>query len=163
MNKIGSIFASALLYCHPLAFIIGMWYDKKYKAIKSSNPFNLFLIIGILWVVFGLYKIASAYKNKTYSFLSHPDIKTGHLVWEFPDNYLLTMLILFAISLYFIIPSQKIFSLLLGLYFMVPIILLKLNMQPDKQNKLKNYRGSYWCWYVAIFSFLFYTVNPLLQ
>jgi hypothetical protein len=163
LNKIGSIFASALLYCHPLAFIIGMWYDKKYKAIKSGDPFKLFLIIGILWVVYGLYKIASAYKNKSYSFLSHPDPKSGHLVWEFPDNYRITMIIILCISLYFIIPFQIIFSLMLGLYFMLPILLLHLNMNVDDKNKLKNYRGSYWCWYVAIFSFLFYAVNPLLQ
>jgi hypothetical protein len=163
LNILGSIFASALLYCHPLAFSVGMWYDKNYKSIKSTDIFKSFLIIGILWFGYGLYQIASAYKNKSYSFLSHPDHKSSHLVWEFPDHYKITMLILFLFSLYFIFPAQKIFALLLTLYFMVPIILIRLNMPVDNANKMKNYRGSYWCWYVAIFSFLFFVVNPLLQ
>jgi len=162
-NKVGSIAASALLYTHPLAFIIGMWHDKQYNNIKSLPQFTFCLVGSIIWFAFGLYQIALAYKTKEYSLTSYPDSKSNHLVWDFPEHYGISLIFLSLIISYFIFPNQKIFVLCLALYFMIPVITLLLTMKIEDNNKIKNYAGSYWCWYVAIFSFMFYLVNPMIQ
>jgi uncharacterized membrane protein SpoIIM required for sporulation len=163
LNKIGSIGASALLYTHPLAFIVGMYYDKQYTNIILSQEFMLCLVGSILWFAFGIYQISVAYKTKTYSLTSYPDSKSNHLVWDFPDHYKISLVFLGLIIAYFMFPNQKIFVLCLALYFMIPVITLLLTMKVDDNNKTKNYAGSYWCWYVAVFSFMFYVVNPMIS
>jgi len=164
-NKIGSIGASALLYAHPLAFMIGIWADKTYneQGTSMTQEFKIFLMIAIIFFSYGLYQIGVAYENNTSPLVSYPDAKSNHLVWDFPSDYPVTLIFIGIGILYYIYPKNKMFSLAILIYFLVPIAILLSTMKVEDRNQLKNYSGSYWCWYVAAFSFLFYMVNPMLQ
>jgi len=165
LNKIGSLSAAILLYSHPLAIMIGLSLDKAYKGI-SGPLFNMGLILSILWVGFGLFRIGVGYVNQSYSFLARPDARTHNLIWDSPSNYLLTMLILIGLALVFIYPYNKLVVLLLAIYYGISIATIYVSNPSNFDtilNPNKNTTGSYWCWYVATFSFLFYFVNPIIQ
>ncbi len=164
LNKIGSILASILLYLHPLAIIIGMSLDKAYKKYTNNPYYKILFLASVILVLFGIYNIIFHMnkKNKTYKFLSYPDKISKHLVWDFPDHYHYVIVLSLLISI-FIFLENKLFWLVIFVYYFAPWVLIKLNMTVDKINKTKNYNGSYWCWYVAAFSFILYFMNSKLQ
>ena len=102
LNKVGSILASILLYLYPLGLMFGMYYDKLYKKY-INNPYYkilflasvIFALVGICIVVFHLIK-----KNKKYSFLSYNDKNNKKLVWDFPSNFSISLLLLHVISIF---------------------------------------------------------------
>ena len=96
LNKIGSVLACLLLYLHPLAIIIGMKYDKLYKKYQDNIFYCILFIISILFAMYGVYKIIS---NRKYNFVSLPYYINKHLVWDFPDDYNIVILISFLISI----------------------------------------------------------------
>lgn len=164
LNKIGSLGAAILLYTHPLAVMIGFSFDKVYKSI-SGSLFDVGIIISLLWFGFGLLRVGVGYVNQSYSFLAHPDAHTHNLIWDFPEDYITTMIIITIFAFVFIYPHSKLTTLLLAIYYgiSIGIIYFTANHKDIIKNKTLNHLGSYWCWYVAAFSFLFYFVNPIIQ
>jgi hypothetical protein len=156
LNTIGSIFAAFLLYLHPLAITTGMLSDSAYKGIFKNSTFMVTFYSSVAFMMFGAYRIISSYVNKTYTFQSKPDSISKHMVWEFPEDYYLSIVLIVIPSVLFIAP--KYLSLFISglIYFFLPIIIILTTMDVSDENRLKNYSGSYWCWYVAIFSFLMY-------
>ena len=160
INKIGTILASLLLYCHPLIFILGLKYDKLYKNIQNIQTIGL--IIGTLILIVGLVRNGMSLfsKTPTYSLTSYVIPKYRHLVWNIPDNYNLIILFMIIVSILFIFPKNKIFMILLLMYYIVPALYSYFTI-PKGLNK--NIAGSYWCWIVAFFSFFIYFSNTYLQ
>ena len=69
--------------------------------------------------------------------------------------------------------NKPIFTIMFLIYYLLPFYLI---VMEDKNNihylcnkilygfsKNDNYYGSYWCWIVAIFSFIIYLINPYIQ
>ena len=165
INKIASIFASLLLYIHPLAICLGMKYDKLFKKYNKNFYYNVIFIISILFVLFGIINIIYELKaNDEYKFISYPDKKNCHLVWDFPGHYPIVLIISLFLSI-FVFIENKIFWICGILYFLLPpiFIFFALKNNTVEKNKEKNYIGSYWCWYVAAFSFILYFLNPKIQ
>ena len=81
------------------------------------------------------------------------------MVWEFPTDYISTMVIMLVTAVIFIAPKFLFIFVILLIYYLLPILVILLTMTVDEKNRLKNYSGSYWCWYVAMFSFLFLFLN----
>ena len=159
---IGSILACILLYLHPLALVSGMYYDKAYNKYKNDGYYKILVFISILILLFGIYNIIIHWKSKKYNFLSYPDKINKHLVWDFPSHYPLIIMISLLISVY-VFKENKLFWLcIIGYYFLPALFVIHTN-KVSKTNKNKNYNGSYWCWYVAFFSFILYYLNPKLQ
>jgi hypothetical protein len=156
LNKVGSIGAAFLLYLHPLGFTVGMSMDKAYQSILSTQSFQLLLGASIAMALFGIYRVSSAYINKTHTFLSKPDSISKHMVWDFPSDYSISIIIIFTTAFLFIAPKFLGFFLALLVYYFLPLFIIRMTMKVEEKNRWKDYSGSYWCWYVAVFSFLFY-------
>jgi len=163
LNKIGSIGASALLYSHPLGFMAGLWADKAYKGIGSTALFQSLFAVSVAFFGYGLYQIGLAYTTGSKSLTSWPDSKTGHLIWDFPMNYDNILLFIIFISTIYVLPKNAMAFGILLLYFMIPFAVAHSSGFMQWDGKWKPYGGSYWCWYVAAFSFLLYGINPMLQ
>jgi len=163
LNKIGSIGAAALLYSHPVGYMAGLWADKAYKGIGSTGLFQSLFAAAVAFFGFGLYRIGSAYTTGSTSLTSWPDSKTGHLVWDFPMNYGIEVLFIIVVSAIYMLPKSVLTFWILLLYFMIPFALSHSSGFLQWDGKWRPYGGSYWCWYVASFSFLLYGVNPILQ
>jgi len=164
LNKIGSILCCLFLYLQPLALITGMHYDKSYTKYKKDYFYNMLFVASLTFVLFGIYNMISHLnKNKKkYNFTSYPDDLNGHLAWDFQDHYYHGMIISFLISIY-VFKQNKFFWLAGILYYIIPAIYMYLTTKVSIHNKDKNTGGSYWCWYVAMFSFILYFLNPSLQ
>jgi len=162
LNITGSFLGAILLYFHPLAIMIGLSQDKLYKISVNSPIFLLSIFASIGVLLYGIYRVVSAYKEKSYTFLSKPDRVSGHMVWESPDDYRSIMILISIIVSLYVLPVSPIIFFTWLLYFFLPIILINKFMKVSSENNLKNYTGSYWCWYVATFSFLFYFINKHL-
>ena len=162
INKIGTVLASLLLYFHPLIFLLGLKYDKFYKNITKNSIYKIGFVIALLFIIIGVFRNGRALfsKSPNYSLTSYLLPKYRHLVWDIPHNYNLIILFLIIASLIFIFNKNKIFLILLLLYYMIPALYSYLS-SPLYLNK--NTAGSYWCWIVAFFSFLIYFTNPMLQ
>jgi len=162
INKIGTILASLLLYFHPLIFLLGLKYDTFYKNIKKNSIYKIVFVIAILFILLGLFRngISLFSKKSTNTLTSYLIPKYRHLVWDMPDNYNLIILFLIIVSFIFIFKKNKIFMILLLLYYTIPGIYAYLT---SPLNLNKNSAGSYWCWIVAFFSFLIYFINPIIQ
>ena len=156
LNIFGSICAALLLYLHPLAVTVGMSVDSAYKNIIQTDTFKLLFGASIAMAIFGLYRVTNAYINKTHTFLSKPDSISKHMVWEFPSDYMASILLILIIGCIFIAPKFLSLFIAILIYYFLPILIINLTVHVEDKNKLKNYSGSYWCWYVAVFSFLFY-------
>jgi hypothetical protein len=162
LNKLGSMLACILLYLHPLAIMCGIKYDKLYKSFKKSTSYTLLFIASFLFLLYGMYRIIyySTTKNPEYKFLSYSDKNNHHLVWDFPNDYHIVLILSLLISV-FIYQQNKLFWLCTMLYYFLPILFIYLTNDYGSKGKMSN--GSYWCWYVAIFSFLLYFINPKIQ
>ena len=160
----GSILACLLLYLHPSAISLGMYHDKAYQKYKQNNYYKLMVFISILILLFGIYNIIIhlTKSNKEYSFLSYPDKVNKHLVWDFPSHYPLIIVVALLISLITLKENKVIWLSIIGYYF-IPAIFVVLTNKVSPENINKNYNGSYWCWYVAFFSFILYYLNPLIR
>ena len=159
LNIFGSFCAALLLYFHPLAVMIGMSVDSAYKSVINTNVFKLLLAASVFMAIFGIHRVSTAYINKTHTFISKPDTISKHMVWEFPTDYISTMVIILVTGVIFIAPKFLFLFVILLIYYLLPILVILLTMTVDEKNRLKNYAGSYWCWYVAMFSFLFLFLN----
>ena len=164
LNKYGSILACILLYLHPITIMYGIKYDKGYAQFKKSTSFKLLFIISFIFFLYGIYQVYFYLnkKNPEFKFLSYPDKVNCHLVWDFPDNYPSVILISLLISIY-VYQENSVFWAATIMYYFLPYILIYFTNKVHKENKTKNYNGSYWCWVVAIFSFLLYYINPRIQ
>ena len=160
LNVFGSICAALLLYLHPLAITTGILVDNAYKNIIQTNIFKLLFGASISMALFGLYRVTDAYINKTHTFLSKPDSISKHMVWDFPSDYKVSILLIFITGIILIAPKFLLLFIALLIYYFLPILIIQSTVTVEDKNKLKNYSGSYWCWYVAVFSFLFY-IRPI--
>jgi len=163
LNTIGSLLAALLLYTHPLAVVTGLSIDKEYKAQASTPLFKTATIAAVVVLLYGIYRVGSAYLNNTNAFLSLPDKLSGHLIWDFPSNYIVIVLLILGISAAFVLPVNKAVFVASAAYFLLPVALIIIFMKLASKNLNKSYLGSYWCWYVAAFSFLIYFGNGLLS
>lgn len=162
INFFGSILACLLLYLHPIAIMYGMKYDNLYKKYINNKYFNFLIIIAFGFALFGLFNIFNSINNKTFNFISYPDSKNNHLVWDFPTHYQYIMIFGLIASI-FIFKENKTAWLFIILYYLLPALYVFITNIPSINNLNKNYNGSYWCWYVAIFSFIVYIINPYIQ
>lgn len=154
LNRIGSLGGSLLLYLHPLALTAGLRADAAYKGAQGTD---VALFASSAVGLYGVWRIVSSWMSGEYSFLSHPDPKNGHLVWEFPDAYSwVIMPLMFVIAGVYMLPRYPMLAGALLLYFMIPVLGMIATLNVSPQNVLKNYVGSYWCWWVAAASFLFW-------
>ena len=162
INRIGTVLASLLLYFHPIIFLLGLKYDKFYKNITKNSIYKIGFGISLIFIIIGFCRNGRALfgKSPNYSLTSYLVPKYRHLVWDIPDNYNLIIGFLIIVSLLFIFPKNKIFLIILLLYYIIPA-LYTYYIIPINTNK--NIAGSYWCWIVAFFSFLIYFINPILQ
>ena len=160
LNIFGSFCAALLLYFHPFAAMIGMSIESGYKSVTNTNIFKLLLTASVFMAIFGIYRVSNAYISKTHTFISKPDTISKHMVWEFPEDYFATMILMLITSVIFIAPRFLFLFVTLIIYYLLPILIIRLTINvDDEKNQLKNYAGSYWCWYVAMFSFLFLFFN----
>ncbi len=158
LNKFGSICAALLLYIHPIAFVTGMSLDSAYSTIVSSTFFKCVGAMTIGFALFGFYRVATAYLEKTHSFLSVPHSSSKHMVWNYPADYSIAGISIILIAALFIAPRYPLFFIGIILYYLLPLLIIYITSDDKDKNILTNFSGagSYWCWYVAIFSFLFY-------
>lgn len=162
INFIGSILACLLLYLHPIAIMYGMRYDKLYNKYINTNFFELLTIIAYGFAVFGVFIIFKSINDKSYNFISYPDRINNHLVWDFPNHY--PYIVFFGlIALIFMFKANRTASIFIALYYLLPALYVIVTNKVSIENLNKNYIGSYWCWYVAIFSFILYIINPYIQ
>ena len=117
----------------------------------------LFFLYGILRII---YEITIPVKK--YSFLSYPNTLTKHLIWNFPDDYEYVILIALFISIFMYL-ENPIFWISCLIYYFLPLLIVYITNKPDHNSINKNYNGSYWCWYVAIFAIILYQINPKIQ
>ena len=155
LNELGSVFAALLLYIHLPVLVYGLTIDKAYRGTNPTLIAVAGLIAGAIFL-YGAYRVADTYINKTYSYLAHPDPVSGHLVWESPNDYRFITLLQLIFFTVFMLPIDPFLFGICLLYFLLPAFLIERFMKVSEDNKKKNYIGSYWCWYVAAFSFLFY-------
>ena len=158
LNKFGSVCAALLLYLHPIAFMFGMSLDSAYSTVASSTIFKGFAVIAIGFALLGLYRVVKAYLEKTHSFLSVPHSSTKHMVWNYPADYSIAGIIIIVIAAIFIAPRYPLFFAAIVLYYLLPFLMIYITSTDKDKNMLTNFSGagSYWCWYVATFAFLFY-------
>lgn len=162
INFIGSILACLLLYLHPIAIMYGMRYDNLYKKYINTRFFKLLTIIAYGFAIFGIFSIFKSINDKSYDFISYPDRINHHLIWDFPSHY--PYIVFFGlIALIFMLKENKTASLFIVLYYLLPALYVIVTNKVSIENLNKNYIGSYWCWYVAIFSFILYIINPYIQ
>jgi hypothetical protein len=155
LNQLGSVFAALLLYIHLPVLVYGVTIDKAYRGTNPTLIAAAALIAGAVFF-YGAYRIADSYIHEKNTFIARPDPISGHLVWESPDNYrLITILAILFFSI-FMLPIDPFLFVICLLYFLLPVFFIERFMKVSKENKDKNYLGSYWCWYVAAFSFFFY-------
>jgi hypothetical protein len=176
LNFMAGIFTCILLSFHPLAILLGIYYDRFYTFIKHSIQFKLFGSFSILLIFYTLlqivYHLFFKY-GKPYTFVSYPDTKTGHLVWNIPSYYHLSVILSILIILFISTQNKFLFTLLIFLYYLLPFYLILLydgkkfsDVMKIMYGKFKTndkYYGSFWCWISAFFSFLMYFINPYLQ
>ena len=162
LNLFGSMSAALLLYLHPLAVSVGFTLEDTYKQEVKSTTFKLLFGASIILALFGIYRIISTYINKTYTFLSKPDSISKHMVWDFPLDYSISVLLITVMGLLFVAPRFFMLFIACVIYYFLPLIIIYATIKVEDKNKhsLKNYYGSYWCWYVAFFSFMFY-IRPM--
>ena len=162
INKFGSILACLLLYLHPIALCIGIYYDKYYKNILDSKIVKIFVGVALLIILIPIYKIIKTLLSKKpeYTLMSYADKVNKHLVWDFPGNYYFVVVIYLLLFVLFITyPKNKKFSLLVSSYYFIPPIIIGYLYGIHKYSVF----GSYWCWVSALFAFIFYIANPYLQ
>ena len=155
LKKIGAFLANLLLFFHPLAIMIGLKYDKLYKINFKNNIFWIIaLMIFVISALIALYILITK-KNK---FIPYKSGNSDHLVWNFPHyHYVIVVLFGLAIAYKYLYPKNKIFTILIVLFYIIPWLYTTLLFKDI------TVLGSYWCWIVAFFSFLIYVVNPLIQ
>ncbi len=183
INYIGSIMACMLLYLHPLSILLGMWYDVLYTTVIKSTEYLALFVASCGIFIYGILRTLSLvflYKSPEYKFISYPDKQTGHLIWDFPNNYNIVLAIALLITFFLIFPLNPVFALTLIAYYFIPVLLLRLlysntykmsdvllfitgNMREKDDVRQNAHFGSYWCWIVAFFSFFLYFLNPYMQ
>lgn len=159
LNRVGSFAAAILLFFHPLAILLGMRFDTGYKGVASGSTYQLAFGSAILFFLYGIWTTVDQYVTKKRSFLSYPDSVSGHLVWEFPDAYVNGLVLMLLTGIALIAPKYPTLFASLLLYFLAPVAFMSSTMKVSKLSESKNYIGSYWCWWVASFSFLLYGLN----
>ena len=159
INKFGTILACLILYVQPLAFMMGIKYDKMYKDIVNDSVFKILTILTIISFIIGIINII--YTN---DYISYTIKESQHIIWKvpysLPIHYLVALLISIVALIYYVFPKNKIYAIFLFLYFGITVI-YSIYISP-KGFKYKLHR-SYWCWLVAILAFLLYFINPFFQ
>ena len=159
INKFGTILACLILYIQPLAFMMGIKYDKMYKDILNDSVFKILTILTIISFIIGI--IILIYTN---DYISYTIKESQHIIWKVPYSlaihYLVALLISIVALIYYVFPKNKIYAIFLFLYFGITV-LYSIYISP-KGFKYKLHR-SYWCWLVAILAFLIYFINPFFQ
>ena len=151
-NHVASIMACLLLYLHVLAIVVGIYYDRQYKKTLSVNTKRVLIGVGILVLLFGIYRIVTEQSNSKYPFLCYPLPSNGrHLVWGFPNDYMTIILPVATIIAILYIRPWKILMFFLVYYYGTLLVSFVVSGQQSI--------GSYWCWLVAILSFLVYLFN----
>jgi len=163
INKIGTVLATLLLYLHPLGLILGIRYDNFYNNIKNNIVYKVFFGIGILLFVIGIINTLYQGLNK-HKYLSYVTQQSPHLMWDIPKylepHYIIGLVFSIIVLCYVIFPKNKIFALLILAFLSITCIYSIISS--PKEIKYKIFK-SYWCWIVAILSFLIYFTNPILQ
>ena len=163
LNIFGSFLAAILLYFHPLAITLGMKQDNAYKQhVKTKFYKRCLIAASILFGLGVLYTLYHLLFKKTRTFIAFKDKLSGHLVWDFPQHYGIVLIIM-IITATLIWKQNKPFSLLFLGYFLIPLVIIRYTFKYAAKDKHLMARGSYWCWYVAIFSIALYIANPYLQ
>ncbi len=152
-NHIATILAYLLLFAHPLAIAIGIYFDKSYRNITQKTKLMI-IYITILLMIVGIYLMYQSW-NK-YNYCSYPHKTNHHLVWDFPLYYTKMILPLcLLIAILFIRPIS--FLTLMICYFIIPSLLARYYF------KLETSSGSFWCWIVAAFSIIAYMINGIIN
>ena len=111
-------------------------------------------------------------------FFTKPSSQCGHLEWKFPtkEKYIIPFVLVIASLILMARPME--FKAMSISYFVIGAILSALlvtcMISYNSKEGITNYIsetlnassisfGSYWCWFVAFFSFLLFFINPLIQ
>ena len=163
INKIGTVLATLLLYLFPLGLLLGIKYDNFYNNIKKNIVYKVFCGIGILLFVIGIINTLYRGLNK-HKYLSYVTQQSPHLVWDIPKylehQYIIGFILIIIVLFYIVFPKNKIFALLIMAFLSITCI-YSIIMSPEGIKRV--IFRSYWCWIVAILSFLIYFTNPILQ
>ena len=168
LNKIASLIGSIVLFSHPLAIVVGLYFDKSNKDNKliSKSNFRNLILICLTIILFNLYQIITTKKHKFLTYV-HDTVK--HLVWDFPhSNYMTLVLTSAALIVYILIyfNSKPTFYMIIIYYFVGIVISSKFfveNIFSFKYGLAGKYFGSYWCWVVAFFSIILYFINKKIN
>jgi hypothetical protein len=158
LNIFGSLCGALLLYLHPFAFATGMTLDSAYSNIVSSTLFKGIIAFTVGFALFGFYRVVTAYLEEPHRFISVPHSSSKHMVWNYPSDYNIAGISMISIATLFIAPRYLLFYAGIMLYYLLPLIMIYITSDDKNKNILTNFSGtgSYWCWYVATFAFLFY-------
>jgi hypothetical protein len=176
LNYFGSYLASIFLHLHPILILLGFYLDKKtYPNIEKTLTFRIFLGLSVLLTLWGIY---SSMRTPKSLFITKPDNQCGHLQWRFPTHrhYLIPFVLVVASIILMARPLS--FKTISISYFVIGAILSSIfvtcvvsyNSSKGVGTYINNTLnaasisfGSYWCWFVAFFSFILFFVNPYIQ
>lgn len=176
LNYVGSYLASIFLYLHPILLLLGFYLDKKtYPNIEKTLIFKIFLGLSSLIVLWAIWMNMNTPKSL---FITKPDTQCGHLSWKFPtkDKYIIPFVLVIGALILMGRPVE--FKAISVSYFVIGAILSALlvtcMVSYDSGKGFSSYVkttlnassisfGSYWCWFVALFSFILFFVNPSIQ
>ena len=164
INKIGTVLATLLLYFHPLGLLLGIKYDNFYNNIKKKTLYKLFLGLAVLLFVLGVLNTIYQGLVNNHNYISYVSSKSQHLIWKIPkyldEQYVCGVIFLVIVIFTIMFPKNIVYSLFLIAFFGITAI-YSLNIGP-KGLEFEIFR-TYWCWIVAILSFLIYFVTPFFQ
>lgn len=173
LNYVGSYLASIFLYLHPILLLLGFYLDKKtYPNIEKTLIFKIFLTLSTLIVFWAIWMNINTPKSL---FITKPSSQCGHLNWKFPTKKKYIIPFVLVIAGLIIMGRPVEFKILSTSYFVIGAILSALLVTcMASKGGIGNYIqhvynssvvgfGSYWCWFVAFFSFLLFFINPLIQ
>jgi hypothetical protein len=165
LNRVGSIAAAILLFTHPAAMLAGMSLDRGYRGVVGTGVFKGLAAAAAAFLGYGVWETVRDAQTGRKSFLSVPDPESGHLIWDFGGKYPIGLLLMILVGGLLIVPRYpKVFAALAA-YFLIPAAVIRYGLKTSQQandTSDRVYFGSYWCWWVAAFSGLFYLANPLL-
>jgi len=176
LNYLGSYLAGIFLHLHPLLLLLGFYLDKKtYPNIEKTTTFKVFLVASVL---LALWAVWMNFQTPKSLFYTKPTSDCGHLHWKFPvSGYYIIPFVLIILAI--VLMSRPFNLKLLTIsYFVIgailSVIFVTCMSSYASGNGLLSYFkniinaasvsfGSYWCWFLALFSFILFFVNPFVQ
>lgn len=170
LNYIGSYLAGIFLHLHPLLLLLAFYLDKKtYPNIEKNKVYKAFVVVSVLLALWAIWLNLKTSKSLFYT---KPSANCGNLDWKFPLRLYYVIPFVLMIMILVLLAKPFEFKVLSLSYFVIALIIsyFLVSCNSSLRNGLKSVInasdigfGSYWCWFSALFSFILFFVNPLVQ